>query len=260
MEFRLEPVARRATASRAGWRRCDGLDLLEQLSSLPDPVIEIDDARGAGAIEGSPKQLLPILDRVQQSEGDTASTVSRGSRMCRARDDRGEPPFACAYNVISGTCDPIDRRRALSLRRGDENMRVFISWSGDRSKQIAALLHRWLPAVYQSIMPYMSAREIGKGERWASNLAGELEACNFGLLCLTPENINAPWLHFEAGALSKLETARVVPVLFQVKPMDIQGGPLSQFQAATLDDEQDMLLLFKSINRASGAQGQTTGR
>jgi hypothetical protein len=52
----------------------------------------------------------------------------------------------------------------------------------------------------------MSAEEIGKGERWSINLAKELESSNFGLVCLTPENVNAPWLHFEAGAILKSQT------------------------------------------------------
>jgi hypothetical protein len=141
----------------------------------------------------------------------------------------------------------------------EKHMDVFISWSGDRSMQIARLLHEWLPAVHQSITPYMSAASIGKGLRWASDLASKLEACNFGLLCLTPENVNAPWLHFEAGALSKLGNARVAPILFQVTPNDIQEGPLSQFQAAVLDNEQEMLHLLKSINEAAGDEARQLG-
>jgi TIR domain len=115
-------------------------------------------------------------------------------------------------------------------------MKVFISWSGERSRKIAELLRHWLPIVNHSIpSPYVSADAIGKGVRWASDLATELEASNFGLLCLTPENLSAPWLHFEAGALSKLGQARVAPILFQLRPDAIQGGPLGQFQATTLD-------------------------
>jgi hypothetical protein len=66
-------------------------------------------------------------------------------------------------------------------------MKVFISWSGQKSMQIGKILYDWLPVVHQNIKPYMSA-EIDKGTRWASSVADELESCNFGLLCMTPEN------------------------------------------------------------------------
>jgi hypothetical protein len=82
-------------------------------------------------------------------------------------------------------------------------MKVFISWSGSRSKQIAKLLHDWLPIVLQNIEAFMSIEEIEKGMRWFSSIATELQNCNFGSVCLTPENLTAPWIHFEAGALAK---------------------------------------------------------
>jgi hypothetical protein len=44
-------------------------------------------------------------------------------------------------------------------------MKVFISWSGSRSKQIAKILHDWLPIVLQNIEAFMSTEEIEKGMR-----------------------------------------------------------------------------------------------
>jgi hypothetical protein len=135
-------------------------------------------------------------------------------------------------------------------------MKVFISWSGERSRQIACLLHKWLPTIHQGITPpYMSSADIGKGVRWAPNLAAELEGSNFGLVCLTPENLNAPWLHFEAGALSKIAKSRLAPILFKVTPSEIHG-PLAQFQAVALNNEEEMRLLFKSINDASNLEAR----
>jgi hypothetical protein len=102
----------------------------------------------------------------------------------------------------------------------------------------------------------MSAEEIEKGTRWESNVAVELETSNFDLLCMTPENLSAPWIYFEAGALAKVvEHSRVAPILFQLRPSDIQG-PLTQFQAVTLTDQDDMMRLLKSINPAAGNEAR----
>jgi TIR domain len=130
-------------------------------------------------------------------------------------------------------------------------MKIFISWSGDRSRQLATALHRWLPIVIQSIEPYLSSEDIEKGTRWSTSISQELETSNFGLLCLTPENLTAPWIYFEAGALAKVvKQSHVVPLLFGLAPSDIQG-PLTQFQSASLEHD-DMLRLLKAINVAGG--------
>ena len=102
-------------------------------------------------------------------------------------------------------------------------MKVFISWSGDRSRQVAEALRDWLPQVLQFVEPWLSARDIDKGARWGAEVASELSASQFGILCVTPENQSAPWLLFEAGALSKqVEQSRVTPYLFKIRPSDLK--------------------------------------
>ena len=127
-------------------------------------------------------------------------------------------------------------------------MKVFISWSGSFSRNIAIILHDWLPMVIQSIDPYVSSEEIDKGARWIVNISKELEATNFGIICITEENVDAPWLSFEAGALSKsLQYSRVLPFLIGLKNSDFKG-PLSQFQTSTFD-KNDVNKLILSINK-----------
>jgi hypothetical protein len=55
----------------------------------------------------------------------------------------------------------------------------------------------------------MSAADIDKGAKWSTEISRELEQANFAVSCLTPENLNEPWLLFEAGALSKKDGAQV---------------------------------------------------
>lgn len=138
-------------------------------------------------------------------------------------------------------------------------MKVFLSWSGTSSQKVALALKDWLPQVIQVIEPYVSSEDISKGERWSVDIAKELDTTNFGILCVTKENSNAPWLNFEAGALSKaFEKSRVTPFLLDIKPTDIQG-PLVQFQATQFIKEDFKKLLY-SINGSSDSVILPEGR
>ena len=128
-------------------------------------------------------------------------------------------------------------------------MRVFISFSGETSKAVALALREWLPSVIQALDPWMSNEDLKKGARWSVELADRLEKTDFGICCLTPDNLEAPWLHFEAGALAKRVTAAYVcPYLFHVDLADVQG-PLREFQL-TKADLEDTRKLMKTINGA----------
>jgi hypothetical protein len=130
-------------------------------------------------------------------------------------------------------------------------MKVFISWSGDRSRAVAETLREWLPNVIQIVTPWVSLADIEAGTRWSTDVAIQLEECRVGLICLTPENLSAPWLLFEAGALSKtLDNTFVCPDLLNLQPTDIQG-PLAQFQATRMDKDETCRLLH-TINKALG--------
>lgn len=117
-------------------------------------------------------------------------------------------------------------------------MRIFISWSGVTSKKLAEVIRQWIPGVIQAARPYYSPDDISKGSRWSSEISKELDSSKIGIICLTKDNLQAPWIMFEAGALSKnIEISKVCPVLFGIEPSDIQG-PLVQFQAAKFSKEE----------------------
>jgi len=138
-------------------------------------------------------------------------------------------------------------------------MKVFLSWSGDLSRDFATTLQEWLPSVLQTVEPFLSADAIVKGARWSHELGTALESSTFGIICLTRENMNSPWVTFEAGALSKsLSSGRVCPLLIDVSREDMLG-PLSQFQNTTLTKD-DMLKLISSVNDASGPQAVEQSR
>ena len=129
--------------------------------------------------------------------------------------------------------------------------KVFISWSGKLSKALAEALRDWLPAALQYVKPYFSPEDIEKGTRWHSEIARELSTCNIGIICLTRDNLDRPWLLFEAGALSKsLEESRVFPLLFEIDNADVKG-PLAMLQGTRFERE-DFKRLFGSINNVAG--------
>jgi hypothetical protein len=132
-------------------------------------------------------------------------------------------------------------------------MKVFLSWSGSLSKLIAKALSEWLPFVIQAARPFISSG-ITKGSRWNEILTEELQGAEFGIICVTPYNIECPWLNYEAGALSNaIHTANVSPFLYLVSPSDVRG-PLSQFQVTVYDTiGEDVLNLVFSVNQKLSA-------
>jgi hypothetical protein len=128
-------------------------------------------------------------------------------------------------------------------------MKVFISWSGAQSKAIAQALHEWIPDVIQTVEPWMSAADINAGTRWAEELARELQRIRFGIFCMTAQNLTAPWMLYEAGALSRqLRQGRVCPYLFGVGPAQLTP-PFSQFQAVSTDKDGTKRLM-QAVNKA----------
>jgi len=130
-------------------------------------------------------------------------------------------------------------------------MKVFLSWSGDRSFEFASILSDWIPKVIQACKPWLSAKDIDKGAKWFPEISKELQESKAGIICLTNDNLDSPWILFESGAISKtVEKSFVCPYLLDIKPTDIKG-PLSQFQS-TKAEKNDTLLLIKTINKILG--------
>ncbi|MCW9014216.1 MAG: TIR domain-containing protein [Gammaproteobacteria bacterium] len=126
---------------------------------------------------------------------------------------------------------------------------IFISWSGEKSKKLAQCFKDWLPSVIQATKPYFSPEDIEKGSRWNSGISKKLEETKVGLICLTKNNVEAPWIIFEAGALSKsIEHSRVIPILFGLEASDVKG-PLAQFQSSRFE-KLEIKRIVKTINKS----------
>jgi TIR domain len=131
-------------------------------------------------------------------------------------------------------------------------MKVFISWSGEQSLQVAEALYNWLPQVLQVVKPYLSVEDTAKGAYWPTEVKHQLDTSDFGIICLTPGNLAAPWINFEAGALSKsFPRGNVTPFLFDITQGEMTG-PLTQFQVTEASKPLDVLRLVKSLDIACG--------
>lgn len=137
----------------------------------------------------------------------------------------------------------------LAIQQLGVAVRVFISWSGSASRELALALRAWLPKVLQSVDPFVSAKDIDKGANWTTVLEQELAKTDFGIVCVTPENLRSPWLHYEAGAIAKSVEARVCPVLLGLKTEDL-NAPLNQLQVTHVT-EAEVGELAHALNKAS---------
>jgi hypothetical protein len=126
-------------------------------------------------------------------------------------------------------------------------MKVFISWSGSRSRATAELLRDWIKCVLQATRPWVSTRDIDRGALWFSEISDQLKDTSVGIVCLTNENKNKPWILFEAGALAKgLSSNRVCTFLVDLKSADLED-PLAQFNH-TLPERDSMFELVRTLN------------
>jgi TIR domain-containing protein len=128
-------------------------------------------------------------------------------------------------------------------------VKIFISWSGAKAKAAAYALRDWLPSVIQSLdTPWVSDVDIESGANWSASIGSELAGAKLGIICVTHENQDRPWLNFEAGAISKL-VGGAVPLLIDFdSPGDLSSGPMSQLQVR-MPDIDGITKLMHDINR-----------
>ncbi len=126
-------------------------------------------------------------------------------------------------------------------------MKIFISWSGERSKKVAELLDDWIQCVIQAVDPWMSSKDIDRGALWFTEITDQLASTSIGIVCLTKENRNKPWILFESGALAKgLTSNRVCTFLIDLAPTDLEN-PLAQFNH-TFPVRDSVWELVRTIN------------
>jgi len=131
-------------------------------------------------------------------------------------------------------------------------MKIFISWSGNRSKAVAEFLHGWIRRVLQACRPWISTDGIERGAVWYNEIRDQLSESAHGIVVLTQDNKVAPWIMFESGSLARgLTNSRVLTFLVDLQPKDIEG-PLAQFNH-TSPDKEGVRKLVETLNNHLGS-------
>lgn len=136
---------------------------------------------------------------------------------------------------------PPDSLKLQRGRRGDvpDKEKVFISWSGNRARDVALRMRELIELVSDNIDPFVSEADIELGTRSMDTVAEKLSECRIAIIIVTPENYDKPWLNFEAGAISSQiddPKTRVIPMLVGMS-VPLPAGPLTQFQAQELSSK-----------------------
>jgi hypothetical protein len=125
--------------------------------------------------------------------------------------------------------------------------KLFLSWSGRQSKEIASLLKQYLESLPLSVDIFFSDADIVSGARARQVIDSALETFNLGLVVITADNLESPWIHFEAGALTKVpEVSAVIPLLFDVDISALKQ-PLAAFQGRKFN-EAGILQLVRDLH------------
>ena len=95
--------------------------------------------------------------------------------------------------------------------------KIFISWSKEKSRDLAIEIKSLLESLDPHSKVFMSENDISAGEPVQEKIIQEITGCDILLLCFTKENKKSPWLLYEAGFASGLNK-RIIPFLFDVDP------------------------------------------
>lgn len=128
--------------------------------------------------------------------------------------------------------------------------KIFISWSGDNSKEIAKALKNTLEnEIFKDsgLECFVSDIDISSGDDWWNKIKTELKKCKLGIVCITKGNLRAPWIHFEAGAMVA-RGLKVIPLLINCKIRALADTPLSSRHMVNFYEKEQFNQMISTIN------------
>ncbi len=123
-------------------------------------------------------------------------------------------------------------------------MKILLCWSGDQSHELAKALSWWLPLVHVAFETRL-APAITPGVQWVEAWQSATNESQFGVVCVTPDNLRSPWLMFEAGAsINAWQTQRVVAYLHCTLANDVTDTPMGVLRCKTATYEGTLQLVL----------------
>ncbi len=96
---------------------------------------------------------------------------------------------------------------------------------------------------------FVSEEDIASGTDWWNKINSELKACKMGIVCITKENLNAPWLYYEAGAMVT-ESIQVIHLLVGCDFSSLSNTPLNGKQAIDFYNCGKFIKMLQDIRSA----------
>lgn len=128
--------------------------------------------------------------------------------------------------------------------------KIFISWSGENSKEIAKALKEVLEEhIFNGtgLECFVSDIDISSGDDWWNKIKRELTNCKLGIVCITKENIKAPWIFFESGAMIA-RNLKLIPLLVNCGIHSLNNTPLSSKNMVDFYSQEKFLKMVRNIN------------
>ena len=142
----------------------------------------------------------------------------------------------------------------MAMQRQQKAKKLFISWSGTNSKEIALKLKEAFEDKIFSgsgLQCFVSDVDIGSGTDWWTKIQKELKSCTLGIAVVTKENLSAPWLYFESGAIVARDKP-LIPLLFNCGISKLDHTPLTSRQTKDFYVAKQFKQMVQDINDRLG--------
>ncbi len=96
---------------------------------------------------------------------------------------------------------------------------------------------------------FVSDSDIASGSYWRSDLNDALKRSDAGIICITKDSVNAPWLMFEAGALA-IQDISIIPLLIDCDQQKFSTSPLQRYQFVELENQKQFYKMIMDLFHA----------